>query len=43
MKKVQYVERTTSSVEEEDDWEYNKIQKINETKQKNFLQRNATG
>ena len=40
MKKLQNVERITSSAEK-DDWEYNKIQRINETKQKkNFC--NAT-
>ena len=33
MKRVQYVDRTTSSAEE-DKWEYDKIQRIDSTKQK---------
>ena len=33
MKRVQYVDITTSS-EEEDNWEYNRIQRIHTTKQK---------
>ena len=33
MKRVQYVERTTSSAEE-GNWDYDRIQKINDTKQK---------